>query len=67
MEIGVQTPPSWQEWLDGRASALERVRLVDAAFPRPYKRERPRDPDEAKLLRARGVPEDLIGPARRRA
>ena len=30
----------------------------------PYRRERPRDPDEAELLRELGTPERLIGPTR---
>ncbi len=57
-----QAPLSWQTWCDERAGALDRVRLVDAAFPGPYKRERPRDPNEAALLRKRGVPAELVGP-----
>jgi len=35
-----------------------------ARFHGPYRRERPRDPEKAKLLRERGTPEHLIGPER---
>jgi hypothetical protein len=31
---------------------------------REYRRERPRDPEKARLLRERGTPEHLIGPER---
>jgi hypothetical protein len=55
-------PATWKQWLADREAALERVRIVDAAFGGPYRRERPRDPDEARLLRAIGTPEELIGP-----
>jgi len=36
---------------------------VDRLLP-PYERTRPRDPDEAKALRRRGVSERLIGPSK---
>jgi hypothetical protein len=39
------------------------VKKVVEAFG-GYKRERPRDPQEARLLRERGTPEELIGPSR---
>jgi hypothetical protein len=55
---------SWEEWEAGRAAARERLALIARAFPRPYRRERPRDADKAKLLRERGTPEHLIGPER---
>jgi hypothetical protein len=64
-KISESVPSSWQQWLAGREAALERVRIVDAAFGGPYRRERPRDPDEARLLRTIGTPEDLIGPTHR--
>lgn len=37
------------------------VERVNAALP-PYRRMKPRDPHEARLLRERGTPEHLIGP-----
>lgn len=37
------------------------VDQVNAAMP-PYKRRRPRDAEEAALLRERGTSEELIGP-----
>jgi hypothetical protein len=58
-----QQPADWQQWLEERAAARERVRIVEAAFPGPYRRTRPRDPDEAELLRRMGTAEDLIGPS----
>jgi hypothetical protein len=55
-------PVTWQRWLATREAALARIRMVDAAFGGPYRRERPRDPDEATMLRDIGTPEELIGP-----
>ena len=43
------------------ALPLSWVERVVAAFG-GYKREKPRDPEEARLLRERGTPEHLIGP-----
>jgi hypothetical protein len=51
------------DWLRGREAAQRRVKKIERAFG-PYRRERPRDPDEAELLRERGTPEHLIGPER---
>ncbi len=51
-----------EEWRSGRTVAQEWARRVRAGFPYPYTRERPRDADEALLLRERGTPERLIGP-----
>lgn len=50
------------DWRRDGAEAAARVRRATAGFPKPYRRERPRDPDTARLLRERGTPEDLIGP-----
>jgi hypothetical protein len=55
---------SWPEWEAGREAAERRLARIARAFPRPYRRERPRDPEEARLLRERGTPERLIGPDR---
>ncbi|HZO97026.1 MAG TPA: hypothetical protein VFB42_06605 [Gaiellaceae bacterium] len=52
-----------EEWLAQRAEAERRSEAIDRLMP-PYERKRPRDPDEARLLRRRGVPENLIGPTR---
>jgi hypothetical protein len=51
----------YSEWIAGRDAALKRLELIRAAFG-PHRRERPRDPEEARLLRERGTPEHLIGP-----
>jgi hypothetical protein len=50
------------DWRLARAETVARVRRATAGFPKPYRRERPRDPEEARLLRERGTPERLIGP-----
>jgi hypothetical protein len=50
------------DWRADRAETAARVRRATAGFPKPYRRERPRDADEARLLRERGTPEHLIGP-----
>ncbi len=55
---------TYEEWRAERQQARAWVVLVDRAFG-PYRRERPRDADEAELLRELGTPERLIGPARR--
>jgi hypothetical protein len=55
---------TWDEWEAGRKAAQERLARLALSFPRPYRRERPRDPEEARLLRQRGTPEHLIGPER---
>jgi hypothetical protein len=57
----VRTKP-FTEWLVGHARARKRVERVESAFAEPYRRERPRDPEKARLLRERGTPEHLIGP-----
>lgn len=51
-----------EQWRERAAEERERARQLASRLPRPYRRERPRDPDEAKLLRERGTPERLIGP-----
>jgi hypothetical protein len=56
---------SWSEWEAGREAAERHLARIARGFP-PYRRERPRDPDEARLLRERGTPEELIGPERER-
>jgi hypothetical protein len=54
------------DWLRGYDAARKRVERIERAFTQPYRRERPRDPDEARLLRERGTPEHLIGPEKPR-
>jgi hypothetical protein len=49
------------DWLAGRDEARKWLEQVRASFG-PYRRERPRDPEKARLLRERGTPEHLIGP-----
>ena len=53
---------TWEQWEAGREAAQARLEQIARAFPRPYRRTRPRDPEEARLLRERGTPEELIGP-----
>jgi hypothetical protein len=52
------------EWRAHASDGRDLARRLGAAFPRPYRRERPRDPEKARLLRERGTPEHLIGPER---
>ena len=52
----------FKDWLQQRPAARAKVARIEAAFAAPYRRERPRDPEEARLLRERGTPENLIGP-----
>jgi hypothetical protein len=56
---------TWAEWEAGREAAERRLARIARAFP-SYRRDRPRDPEEARLLRERGTPEELIGPERER-
>ena len=51
------------DWLARDAEAKRRLAPIRAAFGE-YRRERPRDRDEARLLREHGTPEHLIGPER---
>jgi len=51
------------DWLASDDEAKRRIERTRAAFG-PYRRERPRDPEKARLLRERGTPEHLIGPER---
>jgi hypothetical protein len=51
-----------QDWLRSAPERRRRAAELDALFSEPYKRERPRDPAEAKFLRSIGTPEHLIGP-----
>jgi hypothetical protein len=55
---------SKEVWLAQRPEAARRSAAVDRLMP-PYERTRPRDPDEAALLRKRGVSERMIGPSAR--
>ena len=55
---------TWNEWEERRKDAQRRLAQIARTFPRPYRRERPRDPDEARLLRERGTPKHLIAPDR---
>jgi hypothetical protein len=50
------------DWIKQRPAGRAKVARIEAAFVEPYRRERPRDPEEARLLRERGTPERLIGP-----
>jgi hypothetical protein len=52
---------------EGCDERRRRIRRIEAAFVEPYRRERPRDAEEARLLRERGTPEHLIGPSREQA
>ena len=51
-----------QTWKAQREEAARRSAAVDKIMP-PYVRTRPRDAEEAAILRRRGVPESLIGPS----
>src|SRR5712691_10776059 len=53
----------FRDWLVDAEAQRERVSAVEASFAEPYRRERPRDPEEAGFLRRRGTPERLIGPS----
>ncbi len=53
----------FRDWLSDAAAQGERVRAVEASFAEPYRRERPRDPDEADFLRLKRTPQRLIGPS----
>ena len=52
---------SYESWKAGRPRAQAWADKVLRALP-TTRRERPRDPDEAGLLRRIGTPEELIGP-----
>ena len=52
------------DWLAGADERRRRAAWVRSAFAETYRRERPRDPEKARLLRERGTPEHLIGPER---
>ena len=54
----------FRDWMARRDAARARLARIEGAFRAPYVRERPRDPEEARLLRERGTPEHLIGPER---
>jgi hypothetical protein len=55
---------SFADWLREDEPARRRLVRLWAGLPRPYRRERPRDAQEAAYLRERGTPERLIGPER---
>jgi hypothetical protein len=55
---------TYAQWRADRDANTAWIALVDRALP-PYERRRPRDAEEAELLRQRGTPERLIGPIRR--
>ena len=52
------------DWLAGHEDARRQLEQIRTAFAEPYRRERPRDREKARLLRERGTPEHLIGPER---
>lgn len=52
---------SYQTWQAERPLSECWAQLVNGAMG-TYRRERPRDPDEARLLASRGTPVSLIGP-----
>jgi hypothetical protein len=52
----------FSDWLVGAEERRRRAAWVRGAFVEPYRRERPRDPEKARLLRERGTPDHLIGP-----
>jgi hypothetical protein len=49
-------------WVQGQSAGRMRVAAIERGFAQPYRRERARASDKARLLRDRGVPERLIGP-----
>jgi hypothetical protein len=51
----------FSDWLADDGAARARLARLRLGLP-IYRRERPRDPEEARLLRERGTPERLIGP-----
>jgi hypothetical protein len=53
----------FSDWITSDDEPTRQRERLRAAFG-AYRRERPRDTDEARLLRERGTPEHLIGPAR---
>ncbi|HSC90766.1 MAG TPA: hypothetical protein VLB86_03845 [Gaiellaceae bacterium] len=53
-----------EDWLARHDRERRRIERLTAGLPRPYRRERPRDPEEARFLREHGTPEHLIGPDR---
>ena len=56
---------SYETWRAARARNADWVAQVERVLEHalgPYRRERPRDPDESRLLRRIGTPERLIGP-----
>jgi hypothetical protein len=55
---------TYAKWRADRDANTAWMALVDRALP-AYERRRPRDAEEAELLRRRGTPEQLIGPIRR--
>ena len=55
---------SFSDWLARSAAGRARVERVEQGFAEPYRRERPRDSEEARFLRERGTAERLIGPER---
>lgn len=56
---------TYDQWKADRRADAAWVARVNACLP-PYERRRPRDAEEAELLRERGTPEHLIGPTRAR-
>jgi hypothetical protein len=53
------------DWLTEHDELRAQIERLTSRLPRPYRRERPRDPGEAQFLRERGTPERLLGPERR--
>jgi hypothetical protein len=51
----------FSDWLADDGLARARLARLRSGLP-PYRCERPRDPEKARLLRERGTPERLIGP-----
>lgn len=54
---------TYEEWKADHARNAAWAALVDRSLP-AYERRRPRELEEARLLRLRGTPERLIGPSR---
>jgi hypothetical protein len=62
MQRAVRSYETWQAERPRNAAWVAQVeRALEPALG-PYRRERPRDPDEARLLRRIGTPERLVGP-----
>ena len=60
----VRTFDEWQEGRTEREAFARRLEVASEQAYGSYERTRPRDADEARVLRSFGTPENLIGPTR---